>query len=423
LARGGAALPLPVAAQISNHQSLVALGFWCSPEEHQVTPFFSSLSSAHKKESAMLSGQRVHTCLEALYQRRTLARDVFLLVVFVFCVAALWTEQYSATAIVALTPQSSSSVDRPRPSALGLVQSALTDERLGAIIEKLQLHPKMVQTREEPDVIRSMRSRISLGAVTPGQHASDAVGVSYLSQDRPMAIKVANALAQSVAEVKASAADVLPAGVTGKIEQQLKDSQSELKTFAAHKPSSSRPLEKSFALSDKLQAQLQEDANKLSFLEQQREHGVDGAGIRRQEERIRAAQALLEKEVQRNSGDIERLSKKFARSSGYTRAYALELDRFHALQRAQSTVNVYQDKLSEPVLPQFTVVRAATTVQASAGPISLVYSLASVLVGVFAAALAVLIAQRFKRPARAEIAVRDEFEVEELVGQYRHSVR
>jgi hypothetical protein len=400
----------------------VALGCWCSPKEHQVN-LFSSLSSAHKKESDMLDGRRVHTCLEALYKRRKLARDVFLLVVFVFCVAALWTQQYAATAIVAVTPQSSSSVDRPRPSALALVQTALTDQRLGAIIEKMQLYPKTMQTRGQRDAIRSMRSRISFAAVTPGQHASDAVDVSYLSEDRPTAIKVANALAQSVAGVKASAADALPAGVTGKIEQQLEDSRTELKSFAAHKPSSSGPLEKSVTLSNKLQAQLQEDANKLGILEQQRERGVDGAGIRLREERIRAAQAVLEKEVQRNSGDVERLSKKFARSSGYTRAYALELDRYHALQRAQSTVNGYQDKLSEPVLPRFEVVRAATTVQATADPINLVYSLASVVVGLFAAALAVLIAQWVKRPAREAIAVRDEFEVEELVGQYRQGVR
>jgi hypothetical protein len=45
---GGAALPLPVAAQISNHQSLVAFSFWCSPKEHQVD-LISSLSSAAKK--------------------------------------------------------------------------------------------------------------------------------------------------------------------------------------------------------------------------------------------------------------------------------------------------------------------------------------------------------------------------------------
>ncbi len=290
----------------------------------------------------MLRGQRVPMCLEALYERRTLARDVFLLVVFVFCVAGLWTQQYSATAIVALSPQSSSSEGRPGSSALGLVQSALTDERLGGIIEKMQLYPKMVQTGGE-GAIRYMRSRISLGVLTPGQHASDAVRISYVGKDKQTAIQVANALVQSVAEVKASAADALPAGVTGKIEQQLKDSQSELKSFAAHKPTSSRPLEKSFALSNKLQAQLQEDASKLSFLEQQRKRGIDGAGIRGQEATIRSAQAVLEKEVQRNSGDIERLSKKLASSSGYTRAYALELDRFRALQRAQNTVNENQE--------------------------------------------------------------------------------
>jgi hypothetical protein len=369
----------------------------------------------------MVDDRRVHSCLEALYERRTLARDVFLLVVFVFCVAALWNKQYSATAIVALTPQSSSSPERPRPHALALVQSALTDERLGTIIEKIHIGPKMVQARGEGDAIRSLRSRISLAALRPGQHASDAVRISYLSQDRPTAIQVANALAQGVAEVKASAADALPAGVTGKIEQQLKDSQSELKSFAAHKPTSSRPLEKSLAQSDKLQAQLQEDADKLGILERQRVRAGDVAWIPRQEERIRAAQALLEKEVRRNRNDVERLSKNFARSSGFSRAYALELDRYHALQRAQNTVNGYQDKLSEPVLPQLTVARPATTVQASAGPISLVYSLASVLAGVLAAALAVLIAQWLKRPAMEEIAV--EFEVEELVGQYRHGVR
>ena len=136
----------------------------------------------------MLRGRRVNMCLEALYERRTLARDVFLLVVFVFCVAALWTQQYSATAIVGLTPQASPSEGRPRPSALALVQNALTDERLGAIIEKMQLYPKMVQTRGEGGAIRYMRSKTSLGAVTPGPHASDAVHISYLSEDKSTAI-------------------------------------------------------------------------------------------------------------------------------------------------------------------------------------------------------------------------------------------
>src|SRR3984957_11173225 len=296
----------------------------------------------------MLRGRRVHMCLEALYERRTLARDVFLLVVFVFCVAGLWTQQYSATAIVGLTPQSPPSEGRLRPSALALVQNALTDERLGTIIEKMQLYPKMMQTRGEGSAIRSLRSNISLGAVTLGTHASDTVRISYLSEDRSTAIKVANALAQSLTEVKASAADALPVGVTGKIQRQLEDSRSELKSFAAHKPASSRPLEKSFALSNKLQAQLQEDANKLRFLEQQRKRGIDGAGIKGQEATIRSAQAVLEKEVQRNSGDIERLSKKFASSSGYTRTYAIDLDRLRPLQRAQNTVNENQDKLTEP---------------------------------------------------------------------------
>jgi hypothetical protein len=79
--------------------------------------------------------------------------------------------------------------------------------------------------------------------------------------------------------------------------------------------------------------------------------------------------------------------------------------------------------LSAPVLPQFTVVRAATTVQATTGPISLVYSLASVGSGLFAAVLAVVIAQWVKRPKIEESAVTDDYEVEELVGQYRQGVR
>src|ERR1700736_1693510 len=111
----------------------------------------------------MLGGPRIQTYLRTIYERRKVARDVLLGVLLLFGMFALWARQYSASAIVQLTSQlTSSSTEHARASAVDAARSTLNDERLAAIIEQIQLYPEMVRTRGEASAIRYMRSRISL---------------------------------------------------------------------------------------------------------------------------------------------------------------------------------------------------------------------------------------------------------------------
>jgi hypothetical protein len=359
-------------------------------------------------------GKRIHTCLEALYAQRKLARDVFLGVVLLCGLAALWTQQYSASAIVALTQPS------PHSHAVEQVRDALTDERLGAIIERLHLYQEMVWNKGEAAAVSYVRSRISLEATGPDLAM---VRIVYHSQDKATVAPVTNALARSVAELKASSADLLPTDIGAQIKQQMEDSRSELKVFAAGQHTQpQRALQASILRDEKLQAGLREDANKLTFLDERaEEEGIGNrARIRRQEESIRAAQTRLEKEVQRNNAAIERLSKKFAKSSGDARAYALELDRYHALQRAQKTM---QDLggVDQPVLPLFRVVQGASRVKYTGAVLSPLFWIASLLAALFAAAISVMLAPRREAPMR--MPVRSDFETEELAPHYRHGTR
>ena len=447
----------------------------------------------------MLGGPRIQTYLKAIYDRRKVARDVLLGVLVLFGMFALWARQYSASAIVQLT---SSSTEQAGASAVDVARSTLNDERLAAIMEQVQLYPEMVRTRGEASAIRYMRSRISLQPVERGKNNTGEVRATYLGSERATVIKVANALAQSLTEVKPSAADLLPVGTAAKIERQLEDSRSELKQLASRRHKRAKGEGRRTSL---LRTSLIEDKKKLSVLEQQRGQTSDqgrvgsyaapvsvplpetsaakaiqqqikdaearlielrqrytdqypdvqdtqeqlqelrsklnrlqvetprsaketlptrdDGRITREEEQIRADQARAQKEIRRDAATTETKREKSSTSPTVARVYALELDRYHALLRAQRTMKEYHDEGLGSPQPLFTVVQNATRSKAAGIAVSPLYWLTGLLAGLFAATLSVLFAHRLKTPPREQIAIRSQFEREELAPQYRHGTR
>jgi hypothetical protein len=434
----------------------------------------------------MPRGQLTHSYLEAIYERRKLAGSVLLVVMLLSGFYAFWTRQYTAASIVALTPQSAPSPDRPRGIAFDAVQTALTDVRLGAI--SVRLYPEMVRRGGEANAIGYLRSRISLQALGPDKYNSGEVGISYSGQDRAMVIKVANALAQSLTFVHLRAVDSLPADTTAKIERQLEDSGAELKLFAArqHAQNPKRPLEASLSKVEGLRTSFEEDRKKFTALEQQRHdqervassavrapgpaaesaaakaikqqikdgearlielrerytdqypdvqdakeeieelrtklknlpaenpHPAkeslptgDGVQIARQEEEIRADEARLKNELQRNTAKQEALPKKLSvPPNKFALAYALELDRYEALLNAEKTAKEFQG--GEAPRPMFTVLQNATTAKATGPAGDTGYWLTSLLVGLFSATLFAVLADRFTGMPVEQTAVRQE---------------
>ena len=433
----------------------------------------------------MVGGRRIQTYLETIYVRRKVARDVLLGVLLLFGMFPLWGCQYSASAIVQLR---SPSPEQARAGAVNAARSTLDDKRLAAIMEQILLYPEMVRTRGEASALRYMRSKISLQAVGAGNHNTGEVRVTYLSSERATVIKVANALAQSLTEVKPSAADLLSA----RIERQLEDCRSELKQLAARRDERARDeglrtfLRRNSMLEDKkklnlveqqrgqtsdqgrvgssaapvsgplpepsaakaiqqqikdaearlielrqrytdqypdvedTQEQLQALRSKLNLLPVESPRSAketlptrDDGQITREQEQIRADQARARKEIRRDTATTDTEREKSSESSPDARVYALELDRYHALLRAQWTMKEYQgERLGSPQ-PLFAVVQYATRAKAAGIAVNPLYWLAGLLAGLFAVALSVLFTHLLNTPPREHIAA-SQFEREEL---------
>jgi capsular polysaccharide biosynthesis protein len=431
----------------------------------------------------MLRGPRIQTYLEAIYERRKVARDVLLGVLILSGMFALWAGRYSATATVQLT---STSPQQARAHALDLARSTLSDERLAAILQQAQLYPEMVRTRGQATAVEYMRSRISLRAAGRGDNTGE-VQVTYLSSEKATALKVANALAQSLTEVKPSAADLLSANTAETIERQLEESRSELKELEAHRHRHARRLRTSVhrasveykktlivpelqkgqtsepvragssavsvplpetsavkatqqqikdaearlvALRERYtdqypdvqdtQEQLQELRSKLRRLQ------ADSAASAKEPLPARDYGRMIREEEQKETqpeATTGTKREKSSKASTAARTYALELDRYHALLRAQKSMKEYQDKGLGSLQPPFRVVETANRAKAAGLAVNPLYWLSSLLTGLFAATLTVLFAHRLDTPPREQIVSRSQFEPEELAPHYRHGTR
>jgi hypothetical protein len=434
----------------------------------------------------VLGGPRIQMYLQVINERRKLARYVLLGVLLLFGMFALWARQYAASAFVQLT---SSSTEHPRASAVDAARSTLNDEQLAAILERIPLYPEMVRTHGEASAIRYMRSKISLEPAGPGKYNAGEVRVTYLSSEKATVIKVANALSQSLTEVKPSAVDSLSVDIAARIERQLEDSRSKLKELAARQP---KPAKGEGVLTSRRRTSVHEDEKKLSVLEQQRGRVGSSAApvsvplpetsaakalqqqirdaearlvelrqrytdqypdvqdtqerlqelrsklnllpvespalpprddgrIAREEEQIRADQARAQKEVRRDAARKETKRDKSSKSSAVDPVYALELDRYQALLRAQRNMKEYQDEELGPARMRFRVVQKATQAKVAGIAVNPFYWLTGLLAGLLAATLSVLYAHHRETPPGEQIAIRSEFEREELVPHYRHN--
>lgn len=427
----------------------------------------------------MLGGPRIQTCLQTIYERRKLARDVLLGVLLLWGMFALWAWQYSASVIVRETPSSS---QKDHASALDAARSALTDERLAAIIQHLQLYTEVVRTRGESSAIPYMRSRLSLQPGGRNENNTGLVRITYLSADKSTAIKVANALAQSLTTVVPSATDSLSVDTAATIDRQLEESRFELKQLAADRRSS-RHRSSARQAKDKLSAPAQPtgqngdqeqvasaisvpspQASAIKVLQQQ----IKDADARLVELRQRYTDQYpdvqdTQEELQELHSKLNHLQAESARSARVAlpsgegqsgadqtpaqkglaadavnpktkhersstsstagRAYAFELDRYHVLLRAQRSMQEYQDKGLGTVPPPFALVQNATHAKVAGFAVNPFYWLVSLLVGLFASTLAVLFAHRLKTNPQGQIAIKNQFERDELAPQYRTLTR
>jgi DNA repair exonuclease SbcCD ATPase subunit len=150
----------------------------------------------------------------------------------------------------------------------------------------------------------------------------------------------------------------------------------------------------------------------------------DDALINRREKEIRADQARLEDKVQRETAKKERPPKKSSEPpNNFALAYALELDRYEALLRARKTAKEFQG--GEALGPMFTVVRNATTAKATGAVVDSRYWPTSLLAGLFAALLSVVLAHRFTAPEEQTAMRQEQTAVgdQELAPQSRHGMR
>jgi hypothetical protein len=438
----------------------------------------------------MVGSRRIQTYLETIYERRRVARDVSLGVLLLFGMFPLWACQYSASAIVQLT---SPSPEQVRAGAVDAARSTLDDKRLAAIMEQILLYPEIVRTHGEASAIRYMRSKISLQAVGPGNNNTGEVRVTYLSSERATVIKVANALAQSLTEVKPSAADSLSAT----IDRQFEDSRSKLMQLAARRderardeglrrtsvleakeklsrveqhrgrtsdqgrvassaapvsvplpePSAAKAIQQQIKDAEArltelrqrytdqypdvedTQEQLQELRSKLNLLPVESPRSAqetlptrDDGQITREQEQIRADQSRAREEIRHDTATTDTEREKSSESSTDARLYALELDRYHALLRAQATMKEYQDESLGSPRSLFTVVHNATRAKAAGIAVNPLYWLTSLVAGLFAVTLSVLFARLLNTPPREQIAT-SQFEREELAPNYRHGTR
>jgi hypothetical protein len=421
----------------------------------------------------MLGGPQIQPFLQTIYERRKVARDVVLGVLLLWGMFGLWAWQYSATAIVRSTSAQSSA------NAVDAARSALTDDRLAAIIQQAHLYPEMVRLRGEARAIEYMRSRLSLQPVASGNNTSQ-VRITYLNAEKLTVIKVANALAQSLTTVTPSTSESISVETAATIDRQLEESHAELKQLAANRdkhptlrrtsahhdkeeagapqsptaqtsvvatapasvPSPQASAIKALQLQIKeadtrlvelrqrytdqypdvqdAQEELQELRTKLSHLQAENTGSANVAQSSRAEQ-PRAAQAPPRKQTAPAPAHSELRHEKPSDSTA-SRAYSLELDRYHALLRAQRSMKEYQDGLTDPQ-PLFTLVENATRTKAAGLAVNPFYWLTSLLVGLLAATLAILFTHRSRTPAQGKIAVRSQFEREDLTPQYRSGTR
>jgi hypothetical protein len=427
----------------------------------------------------VLGGPAIQTYLRVINERRRLACYFLLAVLLPFGMFAFWARQYSASAFVQRT---SSSPEQPRTSALDVARSTLNDEQLAAILEHLSLYPEMVRAHGKASAILYMRSRMSLEPAGPGEYNVGEVRVTYLSPEKVTVIKVANALAQSLTEVKPSAADSLSVDIATRIERQLEDSRSKLKQLTARQ----RKLAKGEGVLARLRTSVQEDEKKLGELEQQRgrmrssaaavpvpsPEALAAKALQRQikdaearltelrqrytdqypdvqdaQERLQELRAKLnlmpvERPVlpPREDGRIAReeaqirsdrahAQKEILRDAAKTetkrdqssKASTVELDRYQALLRAQTNMKAFQDEELGAARMRFRLVQKATRAKAAGIAVNPFYWLAGLLAGLFAATLAVLYAHHRANPPGGQIVTMSELEREELVAHYRHN--
>ena len=144
-----------------------------------------------------------HPLLDALIGRRKLALRVFFAVMVILGAGALLNLQYSASAVLALDPQSildaeSLAADSRPKSAVEIAWKALPDKQIAAIIQQYRLNTGLTRLRAQDGVFAYVRSNISLRRLRSGAGAAPEIMLSYTGPGASTVMGVTNALAQSL---------------------------------------------------------------------------------------------------------------------------------------------------------------------------------------------------------------------------------
>jgi hypothetical protein len=425
--------------------------------------------------------------LATIYERRKLAREVLLGVLLLSAVCALWAWQYSASAIVRLTSSSAgqtatTAVDKasnlltPQLLAAILKQAELYPEMVQSRGEASAIHYLRSRISLQPagkdnstgevrvtyrssdkataiQVTNALVQRLSQVKPNPASLSSvdTAAAIDYQLQDSRSELKqfaarkhqrakgaarrtsrhrtahnednkpsVLEQTAEKTAVGSSPALLLSPEALQAKaLQQQIKEAEARLAELRQRYTDQYPDVQDT-------QEQLQELRSQLSRVQAEIARSAktstgDDSQTARQEQQNNQARA--KQEIQREVAMAEAKHEKSAESSTAARAYTLELDRYHALQRAQRHLKEYEDEGLGAAKPLFTVVQTATQAKAAGVAVSPLYWLMSLLTGLLAATLAVLLVPQPKTPPQGKIAVRSQFEREELAPQYRSGTR
>ena len=184
----------------------------------------------------MSGDPNAHPFLEALMTRHKLALQVFFAVILILGAGALLTLQYSASAVLALDPQSIMDAGgRPR-SAVELAWSALPDKQIAATIQQFRLNTGFTRLRAQDDVFGYVRSNISLHQIASDGSPAPEIMLSYTGVGPSTVMGVTNALAQTLAhpavQLTTNARQTHVTGAAANIAEELANIRSDLQLLS-----------------------------------------------------------------------------------------------------------------------------------------------------------------------------------------------
>ncbi len=296
-----------------------------------------------------------HPLLDTLIARRKLALEVFFLVIVILGAGALLNLRYSASAVLALDPQSivdAQSLDpdsRPK-SAVEVAWSALPDKQIAAIIQQFRLNTGLTRLRAQDGVFAYVRSNISLRRIGSAGGAVPEIMLSYTGAGPSTVLGVTNALAQSLVHPTPPPTAVAPpshptAGAAS-IAQEIAKTRSDLQILSQSQSVKIPPdaLQQHEKTDTELRAARQESEVQLGALEQE-DRQTERAILNAPKARVQPHQTPTHQTPTRNPAAIaleQQIREAQARLAVLRQRYT---DEYPDVVEARQTIAILQNKL------------------------------------------------------------------------------